>query len=167
MKYKTHVITALGVSTSLIAFDILDYPDFGFITPMANFEFYMAIIVFGSLLPDIDHSKSFLSRKLGFSLPIRHRGFTHTVYPYFFLMSLGLFYENSYWTEIAFWVGVGALLHSFGDCHTTSGVKLLYFNKPTHVLPKFMIWSSGSDVELFYFCFYSALFLMSLGIIFT
>ena len=165
MKYSTHVITALGVSTALVASNILSAPDFGLDRGFDNYIWFILIIGFGGLFPDIDHSKSFLSRKLGFSIPIRHRGFTHTIYPYIVLMSLSLFYGNNIWTEIAFWFGLGSLLHSWGDMHTVSGVKLLYWNSASHALPKFLIWSSGSKKELFWFGFYSVLFLGSLFVL--
>ena len=120
MMFRTHISSSLAIATSMVAVGLLS-PNFGF-SNYLNFVLFLSIIFIGSLLPDLDHSKSFISKRLGFSLPIKHRGFTHTFYIWFFLIFLGVYY-NSFITEIGFYLGIGGLLHIFGDAHTKGGVR--------------------------------------------
>lgn len=166
MKFRTHVITALAVSTALIVFTPINEPNFGFVIPLFNWVVFFSIIILGSLLPDLDHSKSFLSNKFGWSLPIKHRGMTHTIYPYFLMIGLGLWYQG-FFAEILFWLGIACLLHMFGDCHTNGGVRLLGFGKANYVLPSFIRWGVGNDaIENVWFVGYLLLFGFSMFTIF-
>ena len=65
MRYTTHVITGLAIGTTLVSTGITPTPDFseyGF-TGLVNTLVFLSVLAVGSLLPDIDHSKSFISRK--------------------------------------------------------------------------------------------------------
>lgn len=163
MKFSTHVITALSVSTALVAFDIVRSPDFsgyGF-HGLMNYVVFWVVIAVASLVPDIDHSNSYISNKLGFSLPFKHRGFTHYIYLWSALIWAG---NNNLvpHPEFAIWIGVGALLHSFGDMHTKGGVKLFGFGKKgLNILPSFLVFRTGSQIEGLYFIAYSAIFVYS------
>jgi len=149
MKYSTHVVTALSVSTALVAFEIIRAPDFsahGF-NGIMNYVAFWVVIAVSSLLPDIDHANSYISNKLGFSLPFKHRGFTHYVYIWFALIYMG--YQGiTDFSEFFLWMGVGGLLHSFGDMHTKGGVKLFGFGKKgMTVLPSFLTFKTGNSIE--------------------
>ena len=99
----------------------------------------------GALLPDIDHPKSWLGRRIPFlSLPIAavfgHRGITHSL-----LALLGvawaLRYALAQWSLGAGWglaavgVGVGYLSHLLGDFATHGGVPWLWPLKRRFSLP--------------------------------
>ncbi len=171
MKYSTHVITALSVSTTLVAFDIIRAPDFSDygLVGIANYAVFWAVIAFASLVPDIDHGNSYISNKL--KIPIhylfKHRGFTHQVWLWGVLIWLG-FNNLIPHAEFAIWIGIGALLHSFGDMHTKNGVKLFGFGKRgMNVLPSFLIFRTGSPIERLFFVGYSVLFGYSISMIFS
>ena len=158
--FRTHVMTAVAVSTGMVAIGLLTDPNFGY-PPIINYLIFLSIIVFGSLLPDIDHANSYISRKLNFSLPFKHRGFTHTIYPWVIMMFYGIWFD-SFITEVIFYLGFGALLHMLGDCHTYGGVRLLGYGKANYILPKFMRWKTGSSVENIWFFGYFIIFLTSI-----
>lgn len=99
----------------------------------------------GALLPDIDHPKSWLGRRLPFiSVPLAavfgHRGITHSL-----LAVVGvawaLYYALEQWNLGAGWglaaagVGVGYLSHLLGDFATHGGVPWLWPFKQRFSLP--------------------------------
>lgn len=162
MKYSTHVVTALSISTALVAFDILRTPDFseyGF-TGFMNYALFWAVITFASLLPDIDHSNSFISNRLGFSLPFKHRGFTHYIYLWSGLIFASVNNLIPH-PEFFFWISIGALLHSFGDMHTKGGVCFFGFSKKIYVLPSSLVFNTGGALEKIFFIGYLSLFIYS------
>lgn len=168
MRYTTHVITGLAIGTTLVSTGLTPTPDFseyGF-TGLVNTLVFLSVLAVGSLLPDIDHSKSFISRKLGVSLPVGHRGITHTIYPYAFLIYLSLT-GNIGHPDFVFWLSVGALLHMVGDMHTAGGVKLFGFG-PSLTLFGPLSFKTGSLVEYIFFAGYAALLyfsLLSMGVV--
>ena len=165
MKYSTHVVTAVSVSTALVAFGFIGKPDFSSygITGFTNFVALWVIVSISSLLPDIDHANSFVSNKLGFSLPFKHRGFTHYVYIWALLMFLGT-NSTSIHSELMFWVGLGGLLHSFGDMHTKGGVKILGLGRRGQtILPGFLTFKTGNGVEAIFFIGYCVLLGISIS----
>lgn len=116
MEFKTHLALAF-----LIA--ILYLTLFKNINPYIFFP----IVLFFSLLPDVDHSKSYISRKFPIlSAPIhfffKHRGFFHSIFPAIILFIL--FYSLSY-PSIAFGILIGYLAHLIGDGMTKQGVNFL------------------------------------------
>lgn len=155
------------MSTALVAFGVVREPDFsgyGF-DGLLNYGIFWTVIAFASLVPDIDHANSYISNKLGFSLPFKHRGFTHYIYPWAILIWLG-YNDVVPYGEFAIWIGVGALLHSFGDMHTKNGVKLFGFGKKgLNVLPSFLVFRTGSSIEAIFFVGYCILFGYSISII--
>lgn len=66
--------------------------------------------VIGSLLPDIDHSRSILGRFNLFSCIMTHRGFSHTLIGCI-VLSLPFLYIHG----AAPYVFLGAISHIFGD----------------------------------------------------
>lgn len=94
----------------------------------------------GGLLPDLDHPKSALGRRLPFlSIPLAalfgHRGFTHSllavgvVLALLVKLSLASPHLNSDLSWLIVPVSIGYLSHLLGDSFTPSGVPLLYPKK--------------------------------------
>jgi membrane-bound metal-dependent hydrolase YbcI (DUF457 family) len=169
MKFRTHVITAVAIGAAAIQFEVLPKPVF-FSDGLELIDFFIALLIVGvgGLLPDIDHNRSFISNKLGFNLSwlFKHRGPTHTVYPYIAMIVFGL-YETTLLAESLFWLGIGSLLHMYGDMHTVSGVRIFGWGPALRVLPKPIAWSYGSGVESIFMFLYSSLLIFSIGDIFN
>lgn len=77
-----------------------------------------SLVLLGSLLPDIDHDKSFLGRYVHLNVP--HRTWTHAIW-----WPLLLFALSSKW-PLLFWVGLGWLVHEVFDNMSKAGVCFLY-----------------------------------------
>lgn len=69
----------------------------------------------GSLIPDIDHHKSYLGKYNPFAYFMKHRGFTHTVTGCILLSVIGISY-HCYFAMLA-----GCLSHIAGDYISTGG----------------------------------------------
>ena len=108
--------------------------------------FHTLVAAMGGLMPDLDHPKSVLGRRLPFiSLPLSslfgHRGFTHSLIMVV-LMFVGLAYVTAHPDySIGRWMVmplcVGYLSHILGDALTPSGVPLFYPKKTTYSLNLF------------------------------
>jgi len=91
-----------------------------------NTIIFLALVIFGSLLPDIDHEKSYINKKLKFTKVasiFKHRGIFHTIYP------PALLYVLLYATPFSFIglaVGIGYLAHLIGDSLTPAGINYLH-----------------------------------------
>jgi membrane-bound metal-dependent hydrolase YbcI (DUF457 family) len=77
----------------------------------------LAITIFGSLLPDIDHPKATLGRFNPLASIMKHRGWTHTVRGCILLsMPFALFdYYTVFGFSTAIYIFVGCLTHILGD----------------------------------------------------
>jgi inner membrane protein len=90
----------------------------------------VAAAMLGSLLPDIDHPKSLVGRRLWFiSVPLAsifgHRGMTHSLLAiglWVWVMLRGLAWDQ----EMAASAAVGYLSHLAGDWATVGGLPLLW-----------------------------------------
>lgn len=80
-----------------------------------------ALYYFGLLLPDIDSPNSTISRKLRFSLPFRHRGWTHSIW---FLLPWAVLGATAAWP--ARFVFLGMLAHDLADSLSTAGWAAFY-----------------------------------------
>jgi len=100
----------------------------------------------GGLLPDLDHPKSILGRKLWFishplSAVVGHRGITHSLLATIFML-IGLTVVTAQPQYAAYrWIVaplcVGYLSHIAGDMLTPPGVPLFYPKKKTYSLNVF------------------------------
>ncbi|MBT5491947.1 metal-dependent hydrolase, partial [bacterium] len=124
------------------------------------------IVSIGALLPDLDHHKSYISRKIKiisfFTGFLKHRGPTHRLdynilfFGFFSVLTMEIF-NNPILSYIIIWLGIGSILHIYGDMHTKSGVKL--FGKKTfYVLPKKMTFVTNSPKESMWFGIYITIF---------
>ena len=117
MMFRTHL--ALG-----FLFGLLSLKFFDLIHPVI----FVVLVTLFSSLPDIDHPKSRIGRKLFFiSFPIKfifkHRGFFHSIFPPVILFLL-LFYFN--FNLVAFSVFIGYIAHLAGDAVTKNGINFLH-----------------------------------------
>ncbi|MFX3636689.1 MAG: metal-dependent hydrolase [Candidatus Pristimantibacillus sp.] len=114
MQYHTHITTSLAIGTGIAATLGLPYT-LGFVSGLAV----------GSLLPDIDHPKSFLGRRsFGISNIINrkygHRGMTHSLVTWCSLTIPCLLFFSPF--SIGAWLGYG--FHIFWDYFSKTGVPL-------------------------------------------
>ena len=139
MMFKTHL--AFGFLIGLISLSFFN---------IENPILFVSLVTIFSSLPDIDHPKSKISRKLFFiSLPIslvfKHRGFFHSIFPPLILF-FGLVYFNFNFLAIA--VFIGYISHLLGDAITKEGINFL------HPISTFKIQgplTTGATLELFLF----------------
>jgi len=116
MMYYTHL--AFGLLLSLLSIEIFD---------VKNKIFFILIILFFSLFPDIDESRSKIGRKSKIISKIinflfGHRGIFHTIYiP--LLLFIFLYNFNNL---MAIAVLIGYFSHLFMDAITKQGIKPLY-----------------------------------------
>lgn len=81
-------------------------------------------IMFGSLLPDVDHPKSTLGRVIPLHfLGVKHAGATHTV------ISNSLFFLAYWYTKNEIWLGlgIGYATHLYVDNLDGNKLKYLYY----------------------------------------
>lgn len=117
MKGKTHATAGLILgAASIYAVHEYQLP-----VELANIDF-MAGCFLGSLLPDIDHRKSFLGQII--HLPVKHRTLTHSLF-FLFLVSIFVFqYNNSLGTGLFLGIASHLLLDMFG--RKSPGICLFY-----------------------------------------
>ncbi|MBI2148748.1 metal-dependent hydrolase [Candidatus Woesearchaeota archaeon] len=117
MMFKTHLVFGLFISLMIINSIKISHP----------IAFVFLVTAFTSL-PDIDHPKSRLGRKLFFlSWPINivfnHRGFFHSIFPPIFLY---LIFKLINLNLLAISIAIGYLAHLAGDSITKEGIRFLY-----------------------------------------
>lgn len=126
----SHVITGLSVWSIATEYTSLE-PTIG----------GLLAVVIGSVLPDIDHPKSWLGRRLWFvsaplSLLIGHRGLTHS-----FLAALTLAVTLIIYGQVAGYLVAslctGYLTHMAGDFITKGGIPVFWPFKKRFSLPIF------------------------------
>lgn len=117
---------------------------------------FLASVMFGSLLPDIDEPNSYIGRRFSFMsyflkfLGIKHRGVTHyLIFPLFiFLLS---FFLKGIYKIITIGVAFGVLLHDIGDMLTKSGIRGFFYpffkNESIRLLPKKIAFYTNSLAE--------------------
>jgi inner membrane protein len=116
MLWKTHI--ALGLIGGLF---ILNY-----FTP-TNYYSFFAVIIFASIFPDIDHTKSKISGKIPIipgliQLFTKHRGIIHS-FPFAAVLAIII---NKYNQELSLAFLIGYLSHLIGDSLTLSGINFLH-----------------------------------------
>lgn len=134
MTAKNHVATTLSVVLMPMLADIQFLYNNVFVVSV-----FLAGVIFGSLLPDIDESNSYIGSKVAIfsslaNSAIGHRTITHNVFVW---IIIGLY---GYFSGVMFVVGlsIGAILHILEDSATNSGAKWAF--KPLYssfaLLPK-------------------------------
>lgn len=85
------------------------------VTDKVPFHMIILLLVYflGLLLPDIDNPNSMLGRFI--HVPVRHRTWIHSIYPYLIIGILGAFYP------VFFWLTFGVFVHLFWDSFSKMG----------------------------------------------
>lgn len=130
---RTHVM--IGFTYGMALLPVVERGEY---TPL-QFVLLTSGLVIGSLLPDIDHPQSTISRKLppaGWiaSKLVSHRGFFHSILGcviLFWLMVLPVgFFKELFQSDDPFHMAagltIGYMFHIFADMFTVSGVRLLF-----------------------------------------
>lgn len=115
MMFKTHLMLALTVALLLLPY-------------VEDKWLFVPLVLFSTLLPDIDSMHSFLGRKWFFrplQWFVKHRGMLHSLT--FCLLITGLFALFIPVLALGFFIGYG--LHLFGDSLTVEGVRLWWPSK--------------------------------------
>ncbi|MBU1974246.1 MAG: metal-dependent hydrolase [Nanoarchaeota archaeon] len=88
---------------------------------------FLILVLFGSILPDIDESKSKLNHWFGLgkiaAFFSRHRGLFHSLIFTLFLFFLISFFTRDYY---AYAVIIGYFSHLVGDAFTPMGIQIFY-----------------------------------------
>ena len=114
MLYRTHIASSLALGTALIV--VSDFPfSIG----------YVAGVVLGSLLPDIDEPNSYIGqRSFGLAHLVKkrfgHRGMTHSLLCWLGISIICLFFSNPFTLGIS----IGYFFHLLGDLFSISGIPL-------------------------------------------
>ena len=113
-----------------------------------NVYLYFWVVLFASLLPDIDHNKSKFGRKVKIiSFLSKHRGILHSVFAILFFIS-PFYYLRYYEVALAIIIGYGS--HLIGDMITRQGVAPFY---PLPLTIKgFMRTNSLTEYAIFFAC---------------
>ena len=102
----------------------------------------LILLMFGSLLPDIDSKSSVLGRFL--YVPVQHRTWTHSVWFVIPLLLLGIIHP------VLRFIWVGCLLHILADEFSRGGVCFLY---PVHTYKRYdsgAFVARGHKVKLYH-----------------
>ncbi|MCR6109351.1 metal-dependent hydrolase [Bacillus sp. A301a_S52] len=151
MRYYTHITTSLA--TIILVGDVLP------VTIPLDSTIALSGLVIGSVLPDIDESRSWLGRRIPIISTVinslfGHRGLTHSGLILILLVA-GLFHFPHVFLQAMF---TGAILHIVADFFSVGGIPLIYpFSKKRSQIGiyKTGTWSEG------------LLFLIGLAVIFS
>ncbi|MFI4846888.1 MAG: metal-dependent hydrolase [Candidatus Makana argininalis] len=137
MQYNGHLIFALSIiilSKKIFITNILGNGDWWHIIPG---------VLLTCLLPDIDHPKSFLGKKIKWlSVPLNkvlgHRGFTHSLFIlvlFIFFFKINIFLKKNIPIDSFQSMIIGYISHIISDILTPLGVPLFWPFKFRFVLP--------------------------------
>ena len=137
MLWKTHL--AFGLLVALVLEKYL---------PVQNSLIYFSLVLFGALLPDIDHPKSFIGKRFKILSKIisffaGHRGILHSAL--FAVVLCGVLYKfvGPFYGISLF---VGYLSHIVSDAFSQEGINFLYPFANLHLRGFIKVGSSGETV---------------------
>ena len=115
--FKTHLMFSFLIGLLMI-----------FFFNIGNKFLFLFFVLFFGALPDIDHYKSWIGRKLKvlsflINLFSKHRGIFHSIFPVLILYGVFLYYGLK---EIALASAIGYLSHLAMDSLTKTGINFLY-----------------------------------------
>ena len=164
--YATHVLFAEAIAYPLSRF----FTSTGMANQNETFLFLAGVLI-GALLPDIDEPKSFIGRiflpvSLVVSRFASHRGITHNIYGIAIVVFLSMLFFFSVYIyadsrEVqrflaAAFLGLflGYVLHIMGDSMTISGIKNFCCKRTLFTVPKILRFKTGSAKENFFMIFF-------------
>ena len=149
MLYKTHILTGLTIGEVVNLVSPIDTQNLGL---------YFLIILFSSIIPDIDEPKSVISRMLPAFISkfinekFGHRGVTHNIAGITVMLSFAFyisFLAESYLFFIAF--SIGYLSHILGDAVTYAGINNFFIvsNRKFKVFNHGLLVGSVTEAKLY------------------
>jgi inner membrane protein len=155
MTAKSHIVTNFNIALLPLSL----YPNVIFNDGFhSQYYIFVAGVLFGSLLPDIDEPNSFLGKRVEFfsrdlNLLIGHRTLTHNILLYLLVAVVSVYLAKEHYYEffLIFGFCVGAIFHILEDCLTNSGVKtaLQPLTKNFIIVPKSARFSTNGAFENF------------------
>lgn len=135
MNYKTHRVG--GLCIGYLALNVMYTPDFSISKLVLSSTFLVGSYI-GSIIPDIDHPNSYISRKLKITSKIttsicEHRGFIHSPLSWL-LFSILILYLKLFlngilcilYAQFSMGLSIGYLSHLILDSLTIGGTPMLY-----------------------------------------
>lgn len=116
---------------------------------------FLFIYVLGSILPDIDHKKSLLSKAVPFlsfivRIFVKHRGLTHRLDLLAIGVAMVLYLPRIGGSYLILALLTGMFAHVLGDMHTKAGVKI-FGGKSWGLLPRTLRFRTGGKTEMKFF----------------
>lgn len=152
MRANTHVMSAILTSIPITL--LLSYTPI--ITTYSLLQIFIIIYVVSTLMPDIDHEESKISKHIPYLLSAYfvskgHRGATHklsAVFIYGLILSIiPIMLQNIQLIIIPIAGMLGYLLHLLMDGITVSGIRKFVGNYDLHVLSSKYKFKTGSEKE--------------------
>ncbi len=110
------------------------------------------VVSIAALLPDVDHSSSFLGKRTKIFSFLKHRGLTHSILGlvllYYILYALKIYYFPQIGPFINY-ILIGCGSHIFLDMLTPSGIRLFYPLKKRVKIPLIKTGSAWENVFMF------------------
>ncbi|MCR8696919.1 MULTISPECIES: metal-dependent hydrolase [Campylobacter] len=142
LTFKTHL--ALGALGAICFVGAVD---------RAENIYIFGLILLGSVLPDIDEPRSFISRKFPLISRVAATFFTHRGPTHFLFIPVLLFVAWAIFGYLALGaIGFGMIIHHLGDMLTPSGIYGYFYpfkrKFVARILPKNYAIKTGSKLEL-------------------
>ncbi len=116
MLFRTHLV--FGLLFALLAL---------FVIHPSNKYIFIVVVVFSSLLPDLDHEGSFINNKLRIFKPfayfIKHRGILHSIW---IPLALWLIIDIGFNSKYGSAVFIGYVSHLVSDGLTKMGINMVH-----------------------------------------
>ncbi|MBI4144985.1 metal-dependent hydrolase [Candidatus Woesearchaeota archaeon] len=113
---RTHI--AIGILLALLLLPFISVP---------SKLLFVALVAFGSLLPDVDHENSKINKVIPVTRWIpklfKHRGFFHSIFPVIIIYGVFWYFNERF---IGLSLAFGYLTHLFSDSLTRMGVNFLH-----------------------------------------
>ncbi len=114
------------------------------------------LIIFGSVLPDIDEENSYIGRRFMLISTITSTIFKHRTITHYLIFALAIAFTGFFLPDykyIFYSIAIGVLLHDCGDMLTKGGITGFFFpffpNTRIVLLPRFLRFYTNSINEYF------------------
>lgn len=155
MTAKGHMLLAAPIGA--IVLNSTQELYFGYELNTSELMMFYTVLIFGSLLPDIDEPESYIGRRLPIfsnilSIFVEHRGITHLAFIPITIFFVGFYFIEDQYTKIFMYaISIGIIAHDAGDLLTRGGIRgFLFPLMPNHtigLLPKELRFYTNSVTE--------------------
>jgi inner membrane protein len=154
MTAKGHMVLSIPIAATALYYG----EQFELIDTLSRHEqlIYYMLVLFGSVLPDIDEPGSYIGRKIPIfsnvlAIFIKHRGITHFFIIPLLLLTVSYFEKDPIVKLVFFSLGVGVFAHTAGDMLTKGGIRGYFFpffrGKTIALMPRFLRFYTNSLTE--------------------